>query len=78
MQPLDMPKPTVALDYKFARYASDTSTSKVQGDTFPRILHSEGMIGEMYLHMFLEPLIQLPGLWCDVLFLFLSMLKVST
>lgn len=25
----DMPKPTVALDYKFARYASDTSTSKV-------------------------------------------------
>merc|ERR1719197_1226848 len=25
----DMPKSTVALDYKFARYASDTSTSKV-------------------------------------------------
>lgn len=25
----EMPKPTVALDYKFARYASDTSTSKV-------------------------------------------------
>jgi dynein light intermediate chain 2 len=25
----DVPKPTVALDYKFARYASDTSTSKV-------------------------------------------------
>lgn len=25
----DVPKPTVALDYKYARYASDTSTSKV-------------------------------------------------
>jgi len=30
----DMPKPTVALDYKFARYASDTSTSKVLAHIF--------------------------------------------
>lgn len=79
----DQPKPTVALDYKFARYASETSTSKVLAHIYDlggdenfedliRIAASKTQIGNIVLAVTLdmsEPQFVVPSLekWLNLL-----------
>lgn len=79
----DQPKPTVALDYKFARYASETSTSKVLAHIYDlggdenfedltRIAASRTTIGNLVLAVTMdmsEPHLVVPSLekWLKVL-----------
>mmetsp|Transcript_64383 Transcript_64383/g.112399 ORF Transcript_64383/g.112399 Transcript_64383/m.112399 type:complete len:375 (+) Transcript_64383:105-1229(+) len=79
----DQPKPTVALDYKFARYASETSTSKVLAHIYDlggdenfedltRIAASKTTVGNLVLAVTVdmsEPHLVVPSLekWLQLL-----------